>query len=137
MKATKKHPVILKDIFIMTAQEIEQYNALPNNMPDNKLTAAQINFINELYYKYITKHIDRQSWGADMYEVEKREKWPSGPRVKTHEAKRFILGNLVYLNSTPKLTIQQAAVKFYSVIECRPMYSKLVKLAYDITAVKD
>lgn len=135
MKPTKKHPVVLKPEFIMTGEEIKQYNELPDNMPNNKLTAKQIELVNSLYYKYIVKNIGHQSWNAPMYEIEKREKWPSGPRVKSHEAKRFILGNLVYLNSTPKLTVAQACVKFYSVIECRPMYSKLVKLAYNIDAV--
>lgn len=136
MKATKKHPVILKAEFILTAQEIETYNSLPDNMPDSKLTKKQIDFINDLYFKYIAKNIDRQSWGAPMYEVEKREKWPSGPRVKSHEAKRFILGNLVFLNTKKALTLEEATIKFYSVIECRPMYSKLVKLVYNIDAVK-
>lgn len=136
MKSTKKQPVILKAEFILTAQEIETYNSLPDNMPESKLTKKQIDFINDLYYKYITKNIDRQSWGTPMYEVEKREKWPSGPRVKSHEAKRFILSNLVFLNSQKALTLEEATIKFYSVIECRPMYSKLVKLVYNIDAVK-
>jgi hypothetical protein len=137
MKATKKHPVILKAEFILTAEEIQNYNSLPDNMPDNKLSKKQIDLVNNLYYKYIAKNIDNQSWSVPMFEIEKREKWPSGPRVKSHEAKRFILSNLVFLNSQPKLTLEQALIKFYSVIECRPMYSKLVKLVYDINAVKD
>jgi hypothetical protein len=136
MKATKKHPVIMKHEFIMTNEEIEIYNNLPDNLPETKLTQKQIEFINSLYYKYITKNIDNRDWSAPMFEIEKREKWPSGPRVKSHEAKRFILGNLVFLNSQPKLTIHQAVIKFYSVIECRPMYSKLVKLVYNIDNVK-
>lgn len=136
MKATKKHPVILKAEFILTAQEIETYNSLPDNMPESKLNKKQIDFINDLYFKYITKNIDNQSWNAPMFEVEKREKWPSGPRVKSHEAKRFILSNLVFLNSQKALTLEEATIKFYSVIECRPMYSKLVKLVYNIDAVK-
>lgn len=135
-KISMKTTVKLKPEFILTPEEIKQYNELPENRPDNKLKPKQIEFINGLYYKYITKNIDNQSWNREMFKVEKGEKWPSGPRVKDHEAKRFILGNLVYLNSTPKLTTAQACVKFYSVIECRPMYSKLVKLAYDITGVK-
>lgn len=136
MKATKKQPVILKAEFILTAQEIETYNSLPDNMPESKLNKKQIDFINDLYFKYITKNIDNQSWNAPMFEVEKREKWPSGPRVKSHEAKRFILSNLVFLNSQKALTLEEATIKFYSVIECRPMYSKLVKLVYNIDAVK-
>lgn len=94
----------LKPEFLLLPEEIEQYNALPDNLPDNKLTKKQIELVSTLYYKYITKNIDNQSWGKDMYKVEKEEKWPSGPRVKDHEAKRMILTNLVYLNTRPELT---------------------------------
>ena len=137
LKPTKTHPVVLKPEFIITPAEIEQYNNLPENLPGSKLTAKQIEFINGLYYKYITRNIDNQSWRREMYRTEQTEKWPSGPRVKAHEAKRFILGNLVYLNGTPKLTVKQACVKFYSVIECRQEYARLVKLVYNIDAVND
>jgi hypothetical protein len=127
-----KKIITLKPEFKLTKEELTQYNELPENMPDTKLTKKQVEFINGLYYKYITKHIDNRAWNAPMFEVEKREKWPSGPRVKAHEAKRFILNNLVHLNSEPELTPLEAALKFHAVIECRPMYSKLVKLVYDM-----
>ncbi len=131
-----KKPVKIKPEFILTKEELKIYRELPDNMPDIKLTAKQIEAVNGLYHKYITKQIDNTSWNVAMYEIEKREKWPSGPRVKAHEAKRFILNNLVELNENHKaLTIKEAMIKFYCVIELRPMYSKLVKLVYDISEV--
>ena len=42
----------LNNKFKMTNSEIEQYNLLPDNLPKNKLTKKQIEFVNDLYYKY-------------------------------------------------------------------------------------
>ena len=120
----------LKPEFTLTSEEVEQYNKLPDNLPDNKLKAKEKDFVNSLYYRYITRNIDNQSWSKDMYKVEKEEKWPSGPRVKDHEAKRMILSNLVYLNTRPELTMEEAASLFHSCLTLRPMYSKLVYNVY-------
>ena len=119
----------IKPQFRMSAQEIETYNNLPDNLPDNNLTAKQKDFVSGLYRKYIGNTIDRQSWGRDMYEVEKQEKWPSGPRMKDHEAKRLILTNLVGQQGR-KLTDKAAASKFHSALTCRPMYAKLLHEIY-------
>lgn len=120
----------LKPEFTLTSEEIDQYNSLPENMPDTKLKAKEKEFINSLYYRYISKTIDRQDWSKEMYKVEQEEKWPSGGRVKEHEAKRMILSNLVYLNSRPVMTMEEAASMFKSCLNCRPMYAKLVANAY-------
>ena len=120
----------LKPEFTLTSEEVEQYNKLPDNLPDNKLKAKEKDFVNSLYYRYITRNIDNQSWSKDMYKVEKEEKWPSGPRVKDHEAKRIILSNLVYLNTRPELTMEEAASLFHNCLTLRPMYSKLVYNVY-------
>ena len=48
----------LNNKFKMTNNEIEQYNLLPDNLPENKLKPKQIEFINDLYYNYITLNID-------------------------------------------------------------------------------
>ena len=109
----------------MSAQEVEQYNALPDNLPDNNLTAKQKDFVAALYRKYIGGTIDNQSWARNMYEVEKSEKWPSGPRIKDHEAKRIILGNLVEQQGR-RLTDKAAASLFHSALTCRPMFAKLL-----------
>ena len=113
----------------MTKSEIEQYNELPDNLPDNTLTKKQQEFIRSLYNKYISRPIDSQSYYEGMYEVEKKESWPSGPRMKWHEAMRIILSNLVEQQGR-KLTNKEAARKFHSAITCRPMYAKLLHEIY-------
>ena len=69
-----------------------------------------------------------------MYKVETREKWPSGPRMLQHQAKRIILDNLLSVNKyNLTLTNKKAAAMFHSVISCRPMYSKLIYEVYSLT----
>jgi len=118
--------------FKMTAEEIAAYEQLPDNLPDINLTQKQIQLVKELYYKYISIQIDRRDWSEDMYKVEMKEKWPSGPRMREHQAKRIILNNLVELNKRGDLTLLEAARKFHSALTCRPMYSKLVACVYEI-----
>lgn len=118
--------------FIMDKEDIKQYNLLPDNMPDIKLNKKQIELVNMLYRKYIGKTIDNQNWSLEMYKVEQKEKWPSGPRVKSHEAMRMILNNLVWKNERPKLTNIEAAELFHSALSCRPMYAKLIYKIYQI-----
>lgn len=123
--------VYLKKEFRMSANEIKEYNLLPDNLPENKLNQKQKDLVNRLYYKYISCTIDNQDWSENMYQVEKKEGWPSGPRIKEHEAKRIILCNLVYLNESKKeLTIKEAAKFFHSAMSCREMYIKLINKCY-------
>lgn len=44
---------------LMTEEEISSYNALPDNLPETKLTAKQKELVNELYRKIY--HQNRQS----------------------------------------------------------------------------
>ena len=115
----------LKKEFRMSKQEVEQYNALPDNLPDNNLTAKQKDLVSFLYGKYIERHIDNRTWSRAMYKEERQENWPSGPRLKDHEAKRIILNNLIEQQGR-KLTDKEAAREFHSALRCRPMYSKLL-----------
>ena len=109
----------------MSKQEVEQYNALPDNLPDNNLTAKQKDLVSFLYGKYIERHIDNRTWSRAMYKEERQENWPSGPRLKDHEAKRIILNNLIEQQGR-KLTDKEAAREFHSALRYRPMYSKLL-----------
>ena len=120
----------LKPEFTLTSEEVAQYNLLPDNLPDNRLKAKEKEFVNSLYYRYIARNIDNKDWSKEMYRVEQEEKWPSGGRVKEHEAKRMILSNLVYLNTRPELTLEEAASLFHSCLTLRPMYAKLVYNVY-------
>ena len=128
-----KNTIKLNSEFLMTTEEINQYNDLPDNLPENTLTNKQKDLVWELYRKYITKTIDNIGWSKDLFEIEKSEKWPSGPRVKAHEAKRIILNNLVYLNTSRKtLSLRDAVRLFHSGLTCRECYSKLLYNAYNI-----
>jgi hypothetical protein len=117
--------------FKMSQSEIESYNTLPDNLPDTRLTQKQKDLVYSLYYQYIEKHIDNRDWSIAMYKAEQSEKWPSGPRVKDHEAKRMVLGWLVQQQSHPVLSDEQAADLFFGSLRSRPMYAKLINSVYD------
>lgn len=123
--------VTLKEEFKMTKLEIEEYNALPDNLPETKLTSKQIELVDRLYRKYIGGKIT-MGWGTPLFEVELKEKWPSGPRVKRHEAKRFILGNLVSKQDSKRINYKKAANMFWSALTCRPTYAKLIQEVYNV-----
>lgn len=122
----------LKKEFIFNQSEIDFLQSLPDNMPDIKLKPKQIEGISELYYKYISNKVYK-GWGQDLAELEQREKWPSGPRLKRHEAQRIILGNLLELNIYRKnLNAMDAARKFFSSLNCRESYTILISKVYNI-----
>jgi hypothetical protein len=125
--------ITIKSDFVMNKEEIEQLKNLPDNLPETKLTTKQKEFVSALYRKYITK-IDHQSWAQAMYKAEQSEKWPSGPRVKEHEAKRMILSNLLMCNEYHnKMTFAQSVCLFHSALTCRPMYAKLIYEIYNVS----
>lgn len=122
----------IKSAFLMSKKEIEDLKNLPDNLPDTKLTEKQKMLVYSLYHKYISQ-IDNKDWSKPMYEVEQEEKWPSGPRVKKHEAKRMILSNLCECNENRNnLKPEQAICKFHSALTMRPMYAKLLYNIYDV-----
>ena len=57
----------------MSAEELSKYALLPDNLPENKLKPKEIEFINDLYRRYIGQLIDNQKWDLPMYEVEQKE----------------------------------------------------------------
>ncbi len=131
MKTVKNNKIAYKiiDTLIMDKEDINQYNELPSNLPETILTKKQKNLVEGLYYKYLA-HKNTVGWGTDLYELEKREKWPSGHRMKTYEAMRIILNNLVHINEKRELTSTQAADTFYSSLTCRESYVALLQKAY-------
>lgn len=115
----------------MTAAEITEYNALPDNLPETKLSVKQKEFVSDLYSKYIGRPIDVQSYYKPMYEREQSDgPWPSGPRLKKHEAQRIILNNLVFCQSRKTLTHSAAASWFHSALTCRRGYAELIAKIY-------
>jgi hypothetical protein len=100
------------------------------NLPETHLTPKEKDIVSSLYGKYIRK-IDNQGHYEALYEMELHERWPSGPRVKHHEAKRFILENLLDLNHRGKMTDKQAQSFFHCMIKgIRQSYQHLIYFAY-------
>lgn len=129
---TIKMKAILKSQFIFSPEDKEFLNSLPPNMPDTKLTKKQIDRVSSIYYKMIPKNQVFKGWGVELFEVEKKEKWPSGPRVKAHEAKRIILSNLLELNERGNMNAEQAASKFFYALTCRETYTILLQNVYEL-----
>ena len=86
--------------FRMTAKEIQWLRDLDEekpNLPATKLTQKEIAEIDRLYSKYI-RWIDNRDWTEDLWKMEKHENWPSGSRMKNHQATRIVLGHLLTVN---------------------------------------
>lgn len=123
----------MNEQFKMSMEDINFLKNLPDNLPDNHLTKKQILGVDQLYFKYIVKHIDNINMSRPMYEVEKSEKWPSGSRVKSYEAKRMILDNLMYMNYKGFHSDFDFARYFHASLSLRPMYSKLVYYVFSVS----
>lgn len=126
MKTFKLNPAL-----IMSKTDLTNYQALPDNLPDTHLTAKQIEIVRDIYYRYITRNIDHASYGVALYELELKEKWPSGPRVKQHEAKRMVIEQLVNINRRKNLKPTEAANYFLTWLDGREYVQKLIKSAYN------
>ena len=107
----------LNKAFKMSKKELTTFRALDNekpNMPDTKLTKKESEFINEVYRKYITRGVDNIDWNLSLEEMERKEKWPSGPRVTMLQAKRMIVSFLEGINERGNMTDKAAAKYFLS-----------------------
>ena len=107
----------LNKAFKMSKMELTTFRALDNekpNMPDTKLTKKESEFINEVYRKYITRGVDNIDWNLSLEEMERKEKWPSGPRVTMLQAKRMIVSFLEGINERGNMTDKEAAKYFLS-----------------------
>ncbi len=124
--------VILKPAFILSAEDRSFLLSLPSNMPDISLTRSQINRVSDIYYRYISKNQVYKAWGTELYKMEQSEKWPSGPRVKLHEAQRFILGWLLKENDHPITDYKGATIRFFSALTGREANSILLTKIYEI-----
>lgn len=121
----------LKKCFRMKPEEMEFLDNLPENLPGNKLTEKQRTEVMRIYHHYITRHIDNVEMRRPLYKDEMGEKWPSGPRVKEHEAKRMVLTWLLDLNQNHRaMTDTQAACFFFRELTCRPTYVRLLSNIY-------
>lgn len=117
----------------MTLEDIEALELLPDNMPETKLKAKEIEVVNSIYRKYITTHIDNQSYGKPLHELdrENEKNWPSGPRMKTHEAKRIVLNWLVNEQSLIGADQDRLTKHFFTACGSRQAYTKFVSKAWE------
>ncbi|RYC70707.1 hypothetical protein [Spirosoma sordidisoli] len=115
----------------LTDEQIKAYEELPDNGPKTKLTAAQTQFISRLYYDKVEVNGFRMGWGKELYEVEKKEGWPSGGRVSDAQAKRMVLNAVIHLNKRKELTAEQAAIEFKDALELRPTWQYIYAKAYE------
>jgi len=123
----------IKAALILSSEDKETLKNLPDNLPTIKLSKKQIDQVNALYYKYISKNQIHQGWSRELFEIELKEKWPSGPRVKRHEAKRFILNNLLWINDEKhKMTITEAAAMFFNNLTSRESFTVLLYKGYEL-----
>lgn len=132
MNTTQTQSVNLKPQFIMKDEDKNFLNSLPANLPDEPLTKKQKDRINSLYYSYISKNGVLKGWGIELYDIERKEKWPSGPRVKLHEAQRMILGWLLNENVHPSITWERFAIRCHTALTGRESYQILLSKIYDI-----
>jgi len=126
--------VKLNNKFKMNNNEIEQYNLLPDNMPDNKLNKKQIEFVNNLYYKYITLNIDNEINGYELFIGDNREftkNWYCGKRTTKYQAKRFVLNQLVNINMNNKTMSNKKALNYlYGSIDSMRHFRILVQFCF-------
>lgn len=135
LKANKMKNVTMKPGFVMNQEDINFLNSLPANMPETKLKKAEIEQIGAIYRRYISQ-VDNYDWSPSLIAIEQREKWPSGPRIKTHEVQRMILGWLVTYNENDKeMTPARACYVFYSSLTNRPAARRLLSFVYDVQPV--
>jgi len=120
---------ILKKELRVSKAEREAFESLPENLPETKLTQKQKDLVRSMYYKYIGRTIDNIDWSTDLDDLEMQEKWPSGARMKRHEAQRIVLGFVLNLNQ--RMTNKEAAKCFYSAMNGRKAYIEVKRRAYD------
>lgn len=118
--------IILKETFKMSDEEKVYLNSLPSNLPTVKIKEQDRDHIRKIYNKYI-KQIDNVDWSLSLMELEKKQKWPSGNRMKDHEAQRMILNWLVDFRDEIELQM------VFDSLTCRESYRKLLKNAYQLS----
>ena len=118
--------IVLKEAFKMSVEEKAYLSNLPANLPDVKIKEQDKDVIGKLYRKYITR-IDNYDYSYALFELEKKENWPSGNRMKAHESQRIILGFLSGFRDEIELQM------IFGSLTNRESYRKLLKNAYELT----
>lgn len=119
--------------YIMAQEDINALNALPENLPETRLTQKQKELVDTIYHKYLCRELVSNDLLKELYEFEQKEKWPHGERVKKHEAQRLVLQWLIEFNKYPKLDVDSAVVLFYTNIKTCEANRILVTSIYYVT----
>lgn len=119
--------------FIMAQEDINALKALPENFPETRLTPKQKDLVDTIYYRYVSRGKVSNDLVKELFEMEQKDKWPHGERVKKHEAQRLVLQWLIDFNKHPKLDIESAAVFFYTNIRTCEANRILVTSVYYVT----
>ena len=120
--------------FIMSQEDINYLKTLPGNFPETHLTRKQKDTIDTIYRKYLRRELVSNNLLKELYELEGKEKWPGGERVKKHEAQRLVLQWLIEFNNQPEPTVEQAMLLFYQNIKtCLPNQILITSAYYILT----
>jgi|ERR1044072_923124 hypothetical protein len=117
--------------FIMSQEDINMLNALPPNFPETHLTPKQKDIVDIIYRRYLRRELVSNSLLKELYELEGKEKWPGGERVKKHEAQRLVLQWLIEFNNQTEPSVEAAMRLFYQNIKtCEPNRILITSIYY-------
>jgi len=120
----------LKDQVRLGQENIAFLEGLPDNFPETKISAHHRMEIDTVYANRIGR-IERKKLFT-CFELEMKNKWPSGERMKKHEAQRILLGWLSESERhRPVMTDKEAAKHFYGSLDNRASWIQLLSLIYE------
>ena len=122
--------VKIKESFRLGKDDADFLKALPDNLPETKLTKSQIDRVKSIYRQYIKTPNDGYG-GNQLFKLEQIWNWAGNVRVKEHEAKRMLLSTLLYRNECGDLSLLGAASLFQSALTMREAHSKLIAEMYE------
>ena len=114
----------IKPEMIMSGDDKALFKSLPDNMPDTKWTQKHKDIINRLYHTYFSK-VDNLDWSMACDDMERQEKWPSGPRMSKYGA-RYIC-----LNFVDGFKPEVNAKDVWHALNGRDAYRKVFKYAFN------
>lgn len=127
--------IYLKPQFIMKAEDVKFLESLPDNGPETHLTQKQKDQVSRLYYEYIGRPIDNQRAQRSLQDIEKSEKWPSGPRMKQHEAQRICLGFLVQDQRNNGMKPAKAIFHFFNELTLREAAQRMTAIIWEVKPI--
>lgn len=120
----------LKDQVRLGHENIAFLEGLPDNFPETKINSRLRMEIDTVYMNRIGRVERKKKYTC--FELEQMNKWPSGERIKKHEAQRILLGWLSESERhRPVMTDKEAAKHFYGSLDNRASWIQLLSLIYE------